>query len=318
MYRELMRNRGDQPVLEDIAAVLGDLVIDASRERRRNMERAWMFRKKLVDGAEDIVARAWSAGHHGLAQRLDAGIEYAHKRGLSRLAVIRRFPIALVSFGFTRWSTVGETYLSAHPPMSNGARPLVAVEADTEAIFIELDANCLWEWCLRNGWTTDEEPADETEARAWLLRQTLGNPNGDAAVAIRRATHVWSHLLIHALAGRSSFDPNSVAEYLLEDTAGTLIYAANYSSFTLGALTALVEQHSETWLEAAVEGGRSCVHDPVCRMERGGCHKCLALAFGCERFNRGLERGYLFGGGTLDIREGLIKTASRHSGRAAA
>jgi hypothetical protein len=201
--------------------------------------------------------------------------------------------------------------------MSNGRRPLVAVETETEAIFVELDAACVWEWCYRNGWTTDGEPADAIAARTWLLRNTLGDPNSQAAISTRRAVHVWSHLLIHALAGRSSLDPNSVAEYLLEDTAGVLIYAASYSSFTLGALTALVEQHTETWLEAAVEGGRTCVHDPVCRMERGGCHKCLALAFGCERFNRGLERAYLFGGGTLDIKEGLIKTAARRFGRGA-
>ena len=45
--------------------------------------------------------------------------------------------------------------------------------------------------------------------------------------------------------------------------------------------------------------------------ERGGCHKCLAVAFGCERFNTGLDRGYLVGGGRLAIREGFLHTAAR-------
>ena len=37
----------------------------------------------------------------------------------------------------------------------------------------------------------------------------------------------------------------------------------------------------------------------------------MASRIGCERFNRGLDRGYLVGGGTLNITEGFLYTAER-------
>jgi hypothetical protein len=78
-------------------------------------------------------------------------------------------------------------------------------------------------------------------------------------------------------------------------------------------LAALAEQHLQWWVEAATSGAWSCVHDPVCLSERGGCHKCLAIAFGCERFNRRLDRGYLVGGGPEAISEGYLFTARRQA-----
>ena len=116
---------------------------------------------------------------------------------------------------------------------------------------------------------------------------------------------------MHALAYYSSFSANSVSEYLLERTASTLIFVAKFNAFNLGALGALAEQHLRLWLTDAADAAASCVHDPVCLAERGGCHKCLAVAFGCEHFNRGLDRGYLVGGGRLAIREGFLHTAAR-------
>jgi hypothetical protein len=101
-----------------------------------------------------------------------------------------------------------------------------------------------------------------------------------------------------------------VAEYLLVRQASTLIYVAKYTSFNLGGLGALAEQHLARWFDTAVADAWSCVHDPICLAERGGCHKCLAVAFGCERFNRGLDRGYLVGGGPQDITEGYLYTAA--------
>jgi hypothetical protein len=70
-------------------------------------------------------------------------------------------------------------------------------------------------------------------------------------------------------------------------------------------------KHLQRWIESATQSAWTCVHDPVCLAERGGCHKCLAVAFGCERFNKGLDRGYLVGGGPQDIREGYLYTAQQ-------
>lgn len=312
---EVERGSGDSDALERVDKALGETVIEASRTHRRTMERVQLFKAKLVDDVDDIAARSRLHGHHQLADRIETGSRTASHAGLGRVAVIRDFPIALVGFGYTRWKTGAETRLQSYPPpREGGPHPLSVVDTKTEALFVELDPLVLWHWCRVNNWVTGEAPASCSEAGAWLLSQTLGDRASMAAQAIRRVTHVWSHTLIHALAGRSAFDPNSVAEYLLEPTAGTLIYAANFASFSVGALSALAEQNLNGWITAAIENCRTCLHDPVCRKERGGCHKCLALAFGCERFNRGLERGYLIGGGTLGIAEGYLTTAARVAG----
>jgi hypothetical protein len=192
--------------------------------------------------------------------------------------------------------------------------PLIAVDANTEGLLVECDPHVLWHFCRANDWTpawpTGSEPTAQ-EARAWVLDTTYSAVQSSAADAIRRVAHVWSHLLIHALAYHSSFSANSVGEYLLERAASALIFVAKFNTFNLGALGALAEQHLQLWLTDAADAAASCVHDPVCLAERGGCHKCLALAFGCEHFNRGLDRGYLVGGGRQAIREGFLHTAAR-------
>jgi hypothetical protein len=95
----------------------------------------------------------------------------------------------------------------------------------------------------------------------------------------------------------------------MERTASFFIYVANYSTFNLGGLTSLVEQHLADWMDAAVEQ-TICVHDPICLHERGGCHKCIAIPFNCERFNRGLHRGYLVGSQDPGVTTGWIVHAA--------
>jgi hypothetical protein len=229
---------------------------------------------------------------------------------------VRDFPVALVGYGFTReYPSPQLARLAPLPHHGDDERlPLVAVESRTEGILIELNAMTLWDWCNRNGWCGSRPAdADDVAARGWVLNQTYAEPETDAAVAIRRVTHAYSHLLIHALANHSSYSSNSVAEYLLERQASTLIYVAKYTSFNLGGLATLAEQHLRRWVDSATQSAWTCVHDPVCLAERGGCHKCIAVAFGCERFNRGLDRGYLVGGGPQDIREGYLFTAQQQA-----
>jgi hypothetical protein len=278
------------------------------------MERAYLFMEGRITDLAGVARRYRDAGQTGMAARLDVGADSARRLGLGRIAVVHDFPVALVGFGFTRQHSNERALLTALDASStaNGRKhPLVAVEANTEGVYVELDAAVLWEWCSRNGWVAGAAPTDPVAARAWLVDTTLSTPTSDAAVAIRRATHCFAHVLVHALAGRSSLEPNSVSEYLLEPLGGFIIYASKFTSFNLGALITLAEQHLHTWLGGAAEGARSCVHDPVCLMERGGCHKCIALAFGCERFNRGLHRAYLVGGTTgVDVPVGYLDVAA--------
>ncbi|GAA0985560.1 hypothetical protein GCM10009555_061220 [Acrocarpospora macrocephala] len=311
--------RGDEPALERTRTNLQPSTVVTAAADRRTLERAFLHARHSVDNLADVAAALSSAGSNVLADRIRTGLETARQLGLARISLVREFPIALVGYGFSRvHSDVRARLLPLDATRDTEQLPLIAVDADTEGLLVEADPVVLWHFCRANGWTprwsTSEEPTPE-QARAWVLDTSFSAVSTDAADAIRRVTHVWSHLLMHALAYHSSFSANSVGEYLLERAASTLIFVAKFNSFNLGALGALAEQHLQLWLTDAADAAASCVHDPVCLAERGGCHKCLAVAFGCERFNRGLDRGYLVGGGRLAIQEGFLYTAARLANR---
>jgi hypothetical protein len=314
LTRAVQGGRGDEPALEATERLLKGDTLDKARLDRRVMERAFLFAECAVDNLADVAAGMRAAGHVPLANRVDDGLATAAREGIAQVSVVRDFPVALVGYGYTReYADSSRARLAPLPHGGdNDKLPLVTVEARTEGLLAEVDPGLLWRWCAVNGWAATPPSAVTAEqARSWLLDEMYAEPPTDAAVAIRRVTHAYSHLLMHALAHHSSYSSNSVAEYLLERQASTLVYVAKYTSFNLGGLAALAEQHLRRWVESAVASAWSCVHDPVCLSERGGCHKCLAVAFGCERFNKGLDRGYLVGGGPQDIAEGYLFTA-RH------
>jgi hypothetical protein len=311
MWQNHLRSFGPQAALHETRDALTTEVVEASRSDRRVMERAFLYTDHDVEDLHKVAKRWRAGGHTTLASRVDVGIRRAKGYGLSRISVVRDFPVALVGYGYTRAVSDHRARLRPFPARHDDDRlPLITIDSNTEGILVELDPQVLFAWCETNGWIAEPAPTNEVAARAWVLRTMFGAET-PASAAVRRITHVWSHLLIHALARYSSFSATSGAEYLLERQASTLIYVARYTTFNLGGLIALAEQHLATWITEAVESARTCVHDPVCLAERGGCHKCLALAFGCERFNRGLDRGYLVGGGTLDVAEGFLYTAER-------
>lgn len=303
------RTRGEEPGLQVAHRALSDVTISEGRKDRRLLERAFIFHERRPEDVAAIAERYRAEGHHGMASRMEEGVRETAVLGFSRVSVVRELPISLVAFGFTRQFSDHRAQLKPlEPPerRSSATRPLVTIESNTEAVIFELDPIRLWSWCHRNGWTPDDPEPDPLAARAWVLRNTYAPEPTPAGLSIQRLSHAWAHTLTHALEGRSAFGPNSVAEYLFERTGSFFLYVANYSSFNLGGLTTLVEQHLTDWMLAAVEQ-TDCVHDPVCLTERGGCHKCLALAFHCERFNRGLHRGYLLGSDNLPVATGWLQ-----------
>jgi hypothetical protein len=303
--------RGDSPALDATEDSLSAETVEQARHDRRLMERAFLHAEHAVDDLATVAETLRSGGHATLARRVDDGLATAAAHGLARISIVRDFPIALVGYGHSReYNDPARAQLRPLPHHNDDRLPLVAVEARTEGLLVELDARTLWRWCAANGWTSPPPSGvGDQRAKGWLLDQTYSTTPGAVTDAIRRATHAYSHLLMHALASHSSYSSNSVSEYLMERQASTLVYVAKYTSFNLGGLAALAEQHLQRWLESAEAAAWTCVHDPVCLTERGGCHKCLAVAFGCERFNRGLDRGYLVGGGPQDIAEGYLFTS---------
>ena len=152
--------------------------------------------------------------------RIQTGLETARRLGIGRIALVRDFPIALVGFGYTRVHSDPRARLSPLDATRDTEQlPLVAVDANTEGLLAECDPLMLWHFCRANDWTRSGQAPDgptPEQARAWVLDTTYAAAPTAAADAIRRVTHVWSHLLMHALAYHSSFSANSVGEYLLE------------------------------------------------------------------------------------------------------
>src|SRR6202012_1292158 len=105
--------------------------------------------------------------------------------------------------------------------------------------------------------------------------------------------HTLAHALIKALAGRSGFGEDTMSEYIMRDMLTVGIYADTHQEFTLGALIWLVENRLKEWLESAKDSADQCEWDPHCHNQDGACMSCLHLAFGCESFNRDLDRAAL-------------------------
>src|SRR5262249_15257551 len=152
------------------------------------MERAFLFAAHAVDDLARVANSLNDEGHLQLATRIQQGLAAAAQAGLARVSVVRDFPIALVGYGYTREynDPIRAQLLPLPHDGSNSAKlPLVAVEARTEGLLVELDPRTLWQWCGRNAWS-EPPPAGVTDlqARAWLLNNTYANEEGPAAVAI--------------------------------------------------------------------------------------------------------------------------------------
>ena len=298
-YTEVLNaTRGEEPGLEAAQQLLDAATLEAGRGDRRLFERGFIFQEREPEELGAISARYRSDGHHGMAARLDRGADDAASAGLlpsggdpaaaDRSGRLRFHPRVL------RRTGPAPTAGSSRPgPVSLAGRWLPSSRTRRASSSSSIPQPCGVGATRTAGPPTSNQRATLQPAPGCCGRPMHPTPS-DASLAIQRLTHAWAHTLIHALEGRSAFGPNSVAEYLMERTASFFIYVANYSAFSLGGLTSLVEQHMADWMDAAVEQ-TTCVHDPVCLYERGGCHKCISIPFHCERFNKGLHRGYLVG-----------------------
>jgi hypothetical protein len=159
------------------------------------------------------------------------------------------------------------------------------------------------QWLNLNGLIEPPLPADQTEAKAWLLQQ-MGAvdpyegvaPEAEITHAVFGLVHSFSHLVLRQAVVLSGFDRSSLSEYLFPRALSFVLYSNNRSSFNIGGLHTLFEQSLHEHLANLREKGEACVYDPVCMAEGGSCHACLHVSeVSCEYFNRNLGRKYLFG-----------------------
>lgn len=271
-----------------------------ARERTLIFGGAGGVRTWTLDGFETA---AIASGRHGASQVLNGARGRLAELGLSDLLVVENFPVALVSYGYTRLSrSPVDVLLRSFPSRKSGrARdqvPIFVAESTTEAVFFELDAVRVLDWLDRNriyrAPARDAGVQAATAAKAALLVACAQ----DSAVAshVNLLQHTIAHALIRNLGERSGFAENTMAEYLMPTGMLTFgLFADTHQDFTLGALVSLVEHRLVEWLDATWDGVRSCDWDPHCGRADGACMGCLHLAFGCDQFNQDLDRAVLIG-----------------------
>lgn len=280
--------------------------------------------RTLIWGARDL--RKWRLGDFrtaaevtgrlGAVEVLDDAERRLSEYGFSDLLVIENFPVALVSYGYSRLSrSPRKSQLLPFEPKSivrgGDKTPIFVLESETEAVFFELDARRVLAWLATQELAEDLQlPEDEDEAlvRAKAAVLTAIAANDDALERVSLLQHTMAHALIRNLGDLAGFAENTMSEYHIPELLTFGIYADTHQEFTLGALISLVEHRLGEWLDAACEGARSCDWDPKCARDEGACMGCLHLSFGCDQFNEGLDRAALFGspaGHQLDVPRGF-------------
>jgi hypothetical protein len=306
-----------QGVFAELGNHVPDAVMADLGRRQKCCERALIFNgpdpERSNEGVRserlrDFQQRAAELGDQASADRLAEAELALTRHGFDNLLVCTDFPIALAAYGYTRLTSDEHTaMLRSFRPAQAGAqkKPVFVVQSNTEAVFLQLDALRVRDWITENqdasGKTAEQFASSEVppqggqarDVKAWLLREAY--TESPAAAAVELLVHTLAHTLIRNLGERAGFGEDTMAEYNIPELLTVGLYANIHQDFTLGALVSLVEHNLRSWLEASREGAETCTWDPVCRDTDGACANCLHMAFGCEHWNRELDRAVLFG-----------------------
>lgn len=267
-------------------------------KRRRVIERAALFdtdevnRVSLSDAQLSLSQRGEAAASTTVA----TAIERAQRLGMDDISVTWSFPVALAAFGYTRTtSKAGEGTLhgfSTKPDQYEGKYPIFAVATDTEAVLITLNPSRVVEWLAVHD--AEAPPAEDPKLRilsAFATEDTDPRP----AALIRTLMHTMAHTMLRALDdGQVGFSESSLAEWVVPETLTFALYANNFKSVTMGSLWTLINNRTLQWLDRSADATRTCDNDPLCHQrEEQACERCLYITFGCEDFNRDLDRRVL-------------------------
>lgn len=298
-----------QDAIREVQRLLGpNAPVPQAQPPRQLVEHIAVIDTLRTNGATEVSGWLTEIGDSDGAQRLHHAMRHADDSlGISSLRIIADFPIALCALGYTRITrdpgrSVLRPFETTDP---QGRTPLYVVAAETEGIYLQLDAIRVVRWLVENGWHAGPAPEEPGAAWAWLYRNVPGlwenrwqdNYEQTLAVVIRTLIHTISHVLLRHVEW-SGFSQNSVGEYLLPGALAAVLYANRYAETKIGGLTTLFEQRLGVWLQDSAQSGRECVYDPFCTDEGGTCVGCLHREYNCPQFNRELSRAVLYGGPT--------------------
>ncbi len=220
--------------------------------------------------------------------------------GLEAVELLDDFPVLTCRYGYTRGpSTPGEATLRRYRTR-DGAIAVHGQLARTEGLFFRLDPLLVLDW-LRVRGRTIATTSDRTEARVRILElaevpEAFDDPADDAGTDVLTLLHSLSHRLVRRVASLAGIDRDAVAEYLIPEHLGFVLYAATRGDFVLGGMQALFENDLHLALNDVALGESRCPLDPGCRDHGRACVACLHLGEpSCRHFNRFLDRDVLFG-----------------------
>ena len=239
----------------------------------------------------------------------------ARDMGIQCLTLTTDFPMTLATFGFSRAAyEPNECSLNSFPADTDhqGKFPIFVDIVQADAIIVRLDAERVWRWLEKNGFSS-ALPLQATNAdvahRAHFvqlfnnipLRQHLTNEEPEARMVFG-LLHTMSHLFVRRASLLCGLDRTSLAEYVLPRALTFAVYCRHPHGATIGALASLFEQSLSEWLSQIFSDTRRCLYDPVCAQHGGNCHACTHLAeTSCRFFNLNLGRSFLFGGPDDDL-----------------
>lgn len=221
--------------------------------------------------------------------------------GLESVDLIDKFPVLTGSFGYTRGdSSPGASRLVPFRERS-GAYKVYADIAETEALFVRLDAMRVANWLRDRGFGLDAYH-DARTARVAILRAAVlpqpGEPTTSDSVGSLLLTlvHSYAHRFMRLAAVHAGIDRNSLSELLVPLHLGFFVYAAARGDFVLGGLQAVFESELDGLLRAIVHDEHRCPLDPGCLRSGGACIACLHVGEpSCRYYNRFLNRDVLAG-----------------------
>ena len=296
----------------EMAEYLAEDVLARVGSQQKCCERALIFNGPPAESGDGLVVesladyrrRAGELGHRTAVERLQDAQDALESHGLERLLVVTNFPIALVAYGYTRLTSDEHVaMLRSFKPSQKGSakKPIYVGASNTEAVFFELDCLRVRDWLTANAFVEDPKRwtglgNDRRAVKAALLLEADADSHIHQMVSL--LCHTLAHTLIRNLGERAGFGEDTMAEYLIPEMLTFGLYANVHQDFTLGALVSLVEHNLRSWLEASAQGAETCTWDPICGETIGACANCLHVAFGCEHWNRDLDRAVLFGTAT--------------------
>lgn len=240
---------------------------------------------------------------HGTIEDSPLGRLYAtsyptslERAGIETIELVDRFPVMTGMFGYTRGNpSPGASRLVAF--RESGGYAVYADLAETEALFVRLNAHRVADWLRRH---RVEVPRTDsaTETRVSILRAatSLSEEGFTANRLLFELIHSYCHRLIRLTAVFGGIERNALSELVTPLHLGFFIYAAARGDFVLGGLQALFETELDGLLRTFLDDDHRCPLDPGCNHGGGACMACLHLGEpSCRHYNSLLSRSRLAG-----------------------